>query len=124
MKPVSVALIFGLATLPASLPAQGSSCPVAGNYLVIGRVPGATGSYTGNATISANAGGCHVRWYPPNDSEGTGTYANGQLTIYFTFANGGSGVVKYDRSPNGELHGTWWMNGNESNQGTETLRPR
>jgi hypothetical protein len=94
--------------LPA-VPAQAQSgiCPVAGRYFVIGRLPGGTGSYTGEALISATATGCQVRWFPPNDSFGTGDYSNRVLTIYFTFAqNGASGVVKYNRAANGELHGT------------------
>lgn len=64
-----------------------------------------------------------MKWFPPNLSEGTGTYVSGVLTIYFTFANGESGVVKYNRAPNGEFHGVWWMNGNPDNQGTESLTP-
>jgi hypothetical protein len=105
--------------------AQGGYCPVSGRYSVLGRQPGASGTYRGEALISATATGCQVRWFPPNDSVGTGDYSNGVLTIYFTFAqNGASGVVKYNRASNGELHGTWWMNGNEGNQGTETLRPK
>jgi hypothetical protein len=111
------------ATVPAN--AQSGYCPVAGSYRVLGRHPGGSGTYTGEALISATATGCQVRWFPPNDSFGTGDYSNGVLTIYFTFAqNGASGVVKYTRAPNGELHGTWWMNGGESQQGTETLRPK
>ena len=121
------AAVFAAAFTTFELPeafAQSGMCPVSGRYFVIGRHPGGTGSYKGEAIISSNPGGCHVRWFPPNDSSGSGTYSNGVLTIYFTFAaNGASGVVKYNRASNGELHGVWWMNGGESNQGTETLRP-
>lgn len=117
--PLALALV---AMTAGPLSAQGGSCPVAGSYSVVGRVPGAVGSYQGEAMISAQGSGCYMRWYPPNDSEGSGSYANGVLTINFTFANGYSGVVRYTMAPNGELHGIWWMNSNASNQGTETLR--
>ena len=126
MKPIRASLIvagcLGSLTSLVSTAAAQSTCPVAGRYAVVGRIPGATGQYTGEAVIAANATGCEMRWFPPNDSSGSGTYSNGVLTVYFTFANGGSGVVRYTRASNGELHGVWWMNGNENNQGTETLR--
>jgi hypothetical protein len=64
-----------------------------------------------------------MKWFPPNDSEGAGDYTGGVLTIYFIFASGGSGVVKYTRSAGGELNGTWWMDVAPSNKGTEKLRP-
>jgi hypothetical protein len=99
-----------------------STCQIAGRYGVVGRIPGAIGSYKGEALISANATGCYMRWFPPNDSEGTGTYSSGVLTIYFTFANGGSGVVRYERAPNGEFHGVWSMNANPSAQGGNASR--
>lgn len=115
-------LSFAAPTMPAAL-AQSGTCPVAGRYMVLGRSPGESGTYTGQAVVSANSTGCHVQWFPPNDSSGTGTYVDGVLTVYFRGAStGASGVVKYTRAANGELHGVWWMNGNESNQGTETLR--
>lgn len=121
---VTLAAAFIGFTDPFPASAQSGFCPVTGRYSVLGRQPGGSGTYRGEAMISSNASGCHVRWFPPNDSVGTGHYANGVLTIYFTFAqNGASGVVKYTRAANGELHGTWWMNGNEAHQGTETLRP-
>lgn len=121
--------IFAAATASVAVPesalAQSGYCPVAGRYFAIGRGPGTNASYQGEAMISAIASGCHVRWFPPNDSSGTGTYSNGVLTIYFAMAKtGAAGVVKYKRAPNGELHGVWWFNGQESVQGTETLRPR
>ena len=113
-----------IASIMPQAHAQSGGCPVAGRYAVVGRVPGSNNSYKGEAIVSANATGCAMRWFPPNDSAGTGTYSDGVLTIYFTFANNGvSGVVKYNRAPNGELHGVWWINGNEANQGTESLRP-
>lgn len=121
---MGVALAAGAALVPAQIAsAQSGLCGAAGRYGVVGRIPGAAGSYRGEAIVAANATGCEMRWFPPNDSFGTGSYSNGVLTIYFTFAAGGSGVVRYERAANGEFHGVWWMNGNESNQGTETLRP-
>lgn len=115
-------ILIAVSTGP-SVAQAGGACPVAGSYSVVGRVPGVDGSYKGEATITGQGNGCYMRWYPPNDSEGTGAYANGVLTIAFTFANGGgSGIVRYNLAPNGELHGVWWMNGNPSAQGTETLR--
>ena len=118
----ALAAIFNLGSTPAL--AQTGGCAVAGRYLAVGRLPGAVNSYKGEVVITSTATGCHVRWFPPNDSSGTGTYAGGVLTVYFAFAgNGAAGVVRYTRASNGELHGVWWMNGNESNQGTETLRP-
>ena len=124
---VQAVVVCGFAALAAAEPGLAQTwspdCPIAGRYNVVGRVPGATGSYTGEAIISANPGGCYMKWYPPNASEGTGTYVSGVLTIRFTFTNGGSGVVKYNMAPNGELHGVWWMNNSPDNQGTETLMP-
>lgn len=121
--------IIGLTAASAIVPvhsgaAQSGLCAVAGRYGVVGRVPGASGSYKGEAVIVANSTGCEMRWFPPNESAGTGHYSNGVLTIHFRFANGGAtGVVRYQRAANGEMHGVWWMNGSESSQGTETLRP-
>jgi hypothetical protein len=127
MERTRVALLVAgcLGSLAAISTAEAQSrCPVAGRYAVVGRIPGATGQYTGEASITATDTGCRVRWFPPNDSTGTGIYSNGVLSVSFTFANGGgSGIVRYTRAPNGELHGVWWMNGDEGNQGTETLRP-
>ena len=125
MKPFSLLILVPAAFLQsATAPAQSAnSCAAAGRYSVTGQIPGATGYYRGEATISSNGTGCYMRWFPPNDSEGTGTYVNGVLTIAFTFANGGQGMVSYNRAPNGEFRGRWWMNANPSSQGTETLRP-
>jgi hypothetical protein len=108
----------------SALAAEGSgACPVAGRYSVVGYVPDSTNPYRGEATISPSGTGCYVKWSPPNESDGNGDYTNGVLTIYFTFANGGSGVVKYTRASNGELRGTWWMDANPARKGTETLTP-
>lgn len=116
--------VLGLGFVTASLAQTWSpDCPIAGRYQVVGRQPGETASYTGEAIISANPGGCRMQWFPPNTSEGTGTYVSGVLTINFTFENGGRGVVRYTRAGNGELHGVWWMNANPDAQGTESLLP-
>lgn len=105
--------------------AQAGACPVAGRYWAVGRNAGAVGSYQGEVIVSPASGGCQVQWLAPNESMGFGTYSGGVLTVNFTFQKGagGSGVVRYTRAGNGELHGTWWMNGYENIQGTETLRP-
>jgi len=110
--------------LPAYGQTYSAACPIAGRYSVMGRNPGATGTYQGEAIISASGSGCYMKWFPPNASEGTGSYSGGVLTINFTFAaNGGSGVVKYTLTTTGEFQGVWWMNGSPNNQGSETLRP-
>lgn len=106
----------------ASAQPSAGACPIAGNYWVAGRIPGAVNAYRGKAVISRKGGGCHMKWYPPNDSQGSGTYSDGVLTIYFTFAKGGgSGVVRYSRGANGNLQGVWWMNNGPSAQGMEVL---
>jgi hypothetical protein len=108
----------------SALAAEGpDACPVAGRYAVVGYVPDATNPYRGEATISPSGAGCYMKWSPPNESDGNGDYSDGVLTIYFTFANGGSGVVKYTRASNGELRGTWWMDADPGRKGTETLTP-
>ncbi|HVL29723.1 MAG TPA: hypothetical protein VM326_03280 [Sphingomicrobium sp.] len=120
------AAIVGAAIWTASAPAlaQGT-CAVAGRYWALGRNAGGVGSYQGEVLISPTSSGCHVQWFAPNESAGTGTYNAGVLTVNFTFQKGagGSGVVRYTRAANGEMHGVWWMNGYEHVQGTETLRP-
>lgn len=102
-----------------------AACPVAGSYNLVGRVPGGTQNYKGTADITAYGDGCYMRWYPPNDSEGTGAFANGTLTINFTFAvGGGTGVVRYTLMPNGQMEGVWWMTASPDRQGVETLTRR
>jgi hypothetical protein len=96
-------------------------CPVTGKYSVIGRGPRATNSYQGEASISESGGACRVEWFPPNTSRGSGEYANGVLTVHFTFASGQTGVVRYTRAPNGDLHGVWWTDDKPSVWGTESL---
>lgn len=126
LKPVSVAVVALAVTGITPIPAHGQAakCAVAGQYNVVGRIPGSNNSYTGTAQITSSMTGCSVRWFPPNDSTGSGTYANGVLTVRFTFTSGGKGTVRYTRAANGELHGVWWMDGRQSEQGTETLRAR
>jgi hypothetical protein len=115
---------FGSLALGVSDAKAQSSCPVAGRYEVIGRNPGAAGSYTGEALITDSGTGCEMYWFPPNESSGSGSFGDGVLTIHFTLANGtGSGVVRYALAGNSELHGIWWVHGHEADQGTETLRP-
>jgi hypothetical protein len=75
----------------------------------------------GDAAIESRDGGCYMVWYPPNDSSGFGYYANGVLTINFTFKSGGQGVVRYIEDEFGDMDGVWWMLGNEGAQGTESL---
>lgn len=127
MKPIHASLIAAtcfcsLTSCTQDATAQ-SPCPVAGRYAVAGELPGEAGSYAGETLISASEAGCDMRWYPPNDSSGSGTYSDGVLTIRFTFADGRTGQVHYTRATNGELQGLWWMDGDDGNQGTETLSP-
>ncbi len=116
-------MCLALGTTAATVARADSGCAVAGRYTVVGRVPGAVGSYQGEAVVSVGKGeGCIMKWFPPNASEGSGDYTNGTLTIHFTFAgNGRSGVVRYQRAPNGDLHGVWWTNDKPDAWGTETL---
>lgn len=118
---LSLGFALASAVVATALQAQSKACPVAGRYFVVGRLPGAIGSYRGEAVISGKGTGCHVKWFPPNDSQGSGTYDNGVLTIYFTFKQGGSGVVRYMQSSPGVLDGVWWMNATPASQGTEKL---
>ena len=90
---------------------------------VEGYLPGSVNPYRGEAIISASGTGCHMKWFPPNESEGKGDYTGNVLTIYFTFPNGAAGIVKYTRSTRGEMNGTWWMDATPSNKGTEELTP-
>lgn len=97
-------------------------CPIAGIYSLVGSLPGGGGSYRGEAMVTAQDQGCFMKWYPPNDSSGTGYYVNGELTIHFRFAaGGGTGVVKYTRTGDGTFSGVWWMNANRAAQGSESL---
>jgi hypothetical protein len=127
MKPIHTAMIaassLGLLASCSQDAAADAPCPVAGRYAVAGQQPGGGGQYAGEAVISETPAGCSMRWLPPNDSAGTGTFANGVLTIRFTFADGGTGQVQYTRAASGELNGLWWLDGDEGNKGTENLRP-
>jgi hypothetical protein len=120
---ISVCVATMLALPPVAAQTYSPQCPIAGRYSVEGYVPGAANPYRGEAIISTNGTGCHMKWFPPNDSEGKGDYTDNVLTIYFTFASGGAGVVKYTRSASGEMNGTWWMDVSPSNKGTEKLMP-
>jgi hypothetical protein len=122
-RTIAICIATVLALSPAAAQTSSPQCPIAGRYSVVGYVPGAVSPYRGEAIISASGTGCHMKWFPPNDSEGKGDYTDNVLTIYFTFANGAPGVVRYTRSANGEMNGTWWMDGSPSSKGTEKLTP-
>ena len=100
-----------------------AACSVAGRYMAKGHLTGASGTYKGEAIIKEQDGGCYVRWLPPNTSEGTGTYADGVLTVNYLIG-GKPGVVRYEMSDNGVLEGSFWPQGHPTQiQGTETLTP-
>jgi hypothetical protein len=100
-----------------------AACPVAGNYSVDGHMSGHPRDYYGKAVIEARGGYCFVRWLPPNTSEGTGSYEGRTLTVDFVLG-GNPGVVRYERSDDGVLHGKFWPKGEpEQLLGTETLTP-
>jgi len=106
---------------PVELPAQSSDiCPVAGRYWLVGKMPGSSSEYRGRLTISRNNGACRVKWDPPNESEGTGTFDNGVLTVNFRLGSE-SGVAVYTRSSDGQLVGKWWLNSSPDAKGFETL---
>lgn len=119
---LTASLIAAAAGMVSAQAAQ-ADCPVAGKYRVVGRVPGAVGSYQGKAFISkSETGGCLMMWGDPNSSKGAGEFADGVLTINFTVEGSGrKGVVKYTRAPNGDLHGVWWYNKAPNEWGTESL---
>ena len=121
-KWMTAAALLALAAGCATAQAQSSSCPVSGRYSVSGTNPNSSAVYHGQATISANGVGCYVKWAPPNNSQGSGTYVNGVLTIHFALGNY-TGVVQYTRMNDGSLSGTWWSDGDPNNKGTETLYP-
>ena len=123
VRTISICTATVLALSQAVAQIKSPQCPIAGRYSVEGYGPGGASPYRGEAVISAKGTGCHMRWSPPNDSEGTGDYTGNILTIYFTFPNGNGGVVKYTRSASGEMNGTWWMDIAPANKGTEKLTP-
>lgn len=98
-----------------------SSCPVVGEYSVTGRNPGRGGTYRGRLSISEMLGICYVRWHPPIAGEGSGSYRDGELTVYFQTSNGSKGTVRYTRLANGNLDGVWWLDRSPGQQGTELL---
>lgn len=123
MNPFVVIATAAVLLADAAPPPAPAACSVAGNYRVAGTNPSG-GNYEGTATIRARDGECYVRWAPPNESEGTGTYANGRLKVHYRSALGGEGgEVIYTRQPDGTLIGTWGPYGESGGQGTETLTP-
>ena len=125
MKRIIAVAAMAFAVSSAAAEAQtasSSSCPVSGRYSVSGTNPNSTAVYHGQATISANGVGCYVKWAPPNNSQGSGTYVNGVLTIHFALGTY-TGVVQYSRMSDGSLSGTWWSDGDPNSKGTETLYP-
>jgi hypothetical protein len=97
-------------------------CPVAGTYSVSGTNPGSTVLYHGQASVTSNGVGCYMKWAPPNNSEGSGDYTNGVLTIHFKLGNY-TGVVQYTSAAGGQMNGVWWADSNPGARGTETLFP-
>lgn len=104
-------------------PEYSSGCPIAGRYDVVGTVPNVEGQYRGSAIITTRGRGCYMKWFPPNASDGTGTYSAGVLTINFAFEDGRRGVVTYQRESNGDLNGTWYTLDDPDSVGTETAIP-
>jgi hypothetical protein len=115
-----VALFLWSATAPAQI--YSAQCPIAGRYAVSGTNPNSAAVYHGQATITSNGVGCYVKWAPPNNSEGSGSYVNGVLTVHFALGNY-TGVVQYTHMANGILSGTWWTDTAPNARGTETLYP-
>lgn len=124
MRFVFLALAFAsFLGLGAEAQSPGKSCPVAGRYSVAGLLTGSTREYHGEAVITDTGSACNVRWLPPNDSEGTGAYADNVLTVHYTLG-GQRGVVRYERDSNGDLAGVFWPEGSPTNiQGRERLSP-
>lgn len=119
----SVAIAAALVLTAAAPPSETAPCPVAGKYRVAGTNTGGT-TYQGTATIEDRDGECFIRWSPPSESEGSGTYANGRLKVHYRSALGGEGgEATYTRQPDGTLRGTWSLNGEGGGGGTETLTP-
>ena len=111
-----------LCAQPLKAQAQTKACPVAGDYLVTGQNTGASRQYYGEAVITDTGSGCNMRWLPPNTSEGSGSFADGALTIHYVLG-GGRGVVRYELSSSGELAGVFWPEGQPTKiLGSETLR--
>jgi hypothetical protein len=110
-----------LAAVPLESAQAESGCSVTGEYTVVGHAPREVGTYTGKVVISRAGEGCLVKWLPPNESQGTGDFRNGTLTVHYTYAGGQTGVVKYQQAPNGDLHGVWWTNDKPNAWGTESL---
>jgi hypothetical protein len=71
--PISFIVATVLTLSPLAAQTSSPRCPIAGRYSVEGYVPGGISPYRGEAIISASGTGCHMKWFPPNDSEGKGT---------------------------------------------------
>ncbi|MEI9888996.1 MAG: hypothetical protein WDN08_21340 [Rhizomicrobium sp.] len=118
---LSVAVFLGIAT--ASIASAQAGCAVAGRYMAKGQLTGASNVYKGEVIIKDQDGGCFVRWLPPNTSSGVGTYADGVLTMNYVLG-GKPGVVRYERSGDGVMEGSFWPQGHPTQiQGVETLTP-
>jgi hypothetical protein len=118
-----VAIAAALVLTAAAPPSETAACPVAGKYRVAGTNTGGT-TYQGTATIADHDGECVIRWSPPSEAEGSGTYANGRLKVRYRPLGGGEGgEATYTRQPDGTLRGTWSLNGEGGGGGTETLTP-
>lgn len=116
-------VIAAAVVLITAVPPEPGGCPVAGNYRVAGMNTGGT-AYEGTATIEARDGQCFIRWSPPSEAEGTGTYANGRLKVHYRPRAGGEGgEATYTRQHDGKLRGTWSLYGEGGGGGTETLTP-
>ncbi len=122
----SIGSIAGLVLVVFSSTAQAQTysaqCPIAGRYSVSGTNPNSSATYHGQATITSNGVGCYVKWAPPNNSEGSGSYVSGVLTVHFALGDY-TGVVQYTHRANGTLSGTWWTDTAPNARGTETLYP-
>jgi ribosomal protein L32 len=118
---LTVAACLGIAAV--SMTSAQASCPIAGQYGVKGKMTGASGYYKGEAVIKDEGGNCYVRWLPPNTSSGIGTYVDGTLTVDYLMS-GHPGVVRYERTDDGVLEGSFWPKGHPTQiLGTETLTP-
>lgn len=118
---LAAACFLGLAA--ASIASARAACPVAGQYAVKGKMTGASGFYKGEVVIKDEGGDCFVRWLPPNTSQGVGIYDDGVLTVNYTLG-GQPGVVRYERSEDGVLRGSFWPKGRPTTiLGVETLTP-
>ncbi len=123
MNTLAVIAVAAVLLADAAPPPARDACPVAGTYRVAGTNTGGT-TYQGTATIEARDGECVIKWSPPSEAEGSGTYANGRLKVHYRpLAGGEGGEATYTRQNDGTLRGTWSLNGEGGGGGTETLTP-